>query len=116
MDDVRIYCCPRQPGVDGLAGGVEEQAGEGQRGRQLVFITELGRSHPVELLDFRKVHLGGDQHTWDVALHVVLLSNTLDKEVKLSCERKKKILNNECQVKLIVMRNKCIQTEEKSDL
>lgn len=40
----------------------------------MVFITELRWSHPVELLDLRKVHLGGDQHTWDVALHVVLLS------------------------------------------
>lgn len=44
-----------------------------------MFITELSWGHPVELLDFRKVHLGGDQHTWDFALHVVLLSEKINK-------------------------------------
>lgn len=78
VNNVRVSCCPGQPGVEVLAGGVEERAGEGQRWRQLVFITELGWSHPVELLDLGKVHLGGDQHTWDGALHVVLLSDKWD--------------------------------------
>lgn len=48
-----------------------------------MFITELCWGHPVELLNFRKVHLGGDQNTWDVALHVMLLSKKQDKEQQL---------------------------------
>lgn len=49
-----------------------------------MFITELCWRHPVKLLDLRNVHFGGDQHTWDVALHVVLLSKKKwDKEGKL---------------------------------
>lgn len=73
-NDIRVHGCPCQPGVDVLAGGVEEDAREGQWWRQAVFIAELGWSHPVELLDFSEVHLGGHQHARDFALHVVLLS------------------------------------------
>lgn len=51
-----------------------------------MFITELCWSHPVELLDLGKVHLGGDQHTWDVALHVVLLIKKRDR-VRTKVER-----------------------------
>lgn len=57
-----------------------------------MFITELCWSHPVRLLDLRKVHLGGDQHTWDVALHEVLLSKTWGQRVKTSVERKENLL------------------------
>lgn len=90
--DLRVCCCPSEPGGDVLAGGIKEQAGEGQRWRQAVFITELCRSHSMKLLDLRKVHLGGDQHTRDVALHVMLLSKNWDKERKLQLSEKKTYL------------------------
>lgn len=73
IGNIRVCGGPGQLAVDVLAGGVVVQAGEGQRRRQSVFITELCWCHPVELLGFRKVHLGSNQDTWDVALHVVLL-------------------------------------------
>lgn len=40
----------------------------------------------MELLDFRKVHLGGHQNTGDVALHVVLLGYTGAKQTVLVLE------------------------------
>lgn len=76
--NVRVSCCPGKPCEDGLVGGIEEQRGEGQRWRQPVFITKLCWSHPMKLLDLRKVHLGGDQNTWDVVFHVVLLRKKKD--------------------------------------
>lgn len=69
--NIRVDCCPGDFGENVLVGRV--QTGEPQRRRQAVFITEFCWSHPVELLDFRKVHLGGHQNTGDVAFHVVLL-------------------------------------------
>lgn len=69
-----MCCCPGKPAENALAGRVNEKAGEGQGGRKPVFITEFCRSHAVELLDLSEVHFGGDQNTWDVAFHVVLLS------------------------------------------
>lgn len=65
---------PGKPVENALAGRVDEKAGEGQGRREPVFITEFCWSHAVELLDLCKVHFGGDQNTWDVAFHVVLLS------------------------------------------
>lgn len=69
--NIRVDCCPGDFGENVLVGRV--QIGEPQRRRQAVFIAEFCWSHPVELLDFRKVHLGGHENTGDVAFHVVLL-------------------------------------------
>lgn len=55
--NIRVDCCPGDFGENVLVGRV--QTGEPQRRRQAVFITEFCWSHSVELLDFRKVHLGG---------------------------------------------------------
>ncbi|TNN42769.1 hypothetical protein EYF80_047028 [Liparis tanakae] len=89
---VRVHRCPGQPAVDAPAGGVGEQAGEGQRWRQLVFVAELGGSHPVGLLDLGEVRLGGHQHTWDAALHEVLLSNRWGEGQKTSVEERESSL------------------------
>lgn len=79
--NVREHRCPGQLGVDALAGGVQGQAGEGHGWRQPVFVAELCRCHPMELLHLGEVYLGGHQHTWDVALHVVLLRKRHEKVV-----------------------------------
>lgn len=55
--DIRVDCCPGDFGENVLVGRV--QTGEPQWRRQPVFITEFCWSHSMELLDFRKVHLGG---------------------------------------------------------
>lgn len=46
----------------------------------------------MKLLDLRKVHLGGDQNTWDVVFHVVLLSKKKAKSDNFSLERRESTL------------------------
>lgn len=80
--NVRVHCCPGEFCEDVLAGGVMKHAGEMQRRRQSVFIAELCWSHPMELFRLREVHFRGDQNTWDVAFHVMLLRKRQNEDLR----------------------------------